>query len=53
MASNYTEHYGLCQWEATDQVRREEFNQDNAKMDEILKTLADKEHYIGACSSRP
>lgn len=37
MASNYTEHYGLCQWEATDQVRREEFNQDNAKMDEILK----------------
>ena len=43
MASNYTEHYGLCQWEATDQVRREEFNQDNAKMDEILKTLADKD----------
>ncbi len=43
MASNYTENYGLCQWEATDQVRREEFNQDNAKMDETLKTLADKD----------
>lgn len=43
MASNYTRNYGLCQWEATDQVRREEFNQDNTKMDETLKTLADKD----------
>lgn len=42
MASNYTEHYGLCQWEATDQVLREEFNQDNAQIDETLKALADK-----------
>lgn len=39
MASNYTENYGLCQWEATDQVLREEFNQDNAKMDEALEAL--------------
>lgn len=39
MASNYTEHYGLCQWEATDQVLRGEFNQDNAKVDEALGTL--------------
>lgn len=31
MASNYTKNYGLCQWEATDQVRREEFNQDNQR----------------------
>ena len=43
MASNYTEHYGLCQWEATDQVLREEFNQDHEKIDETLKTLADKD----------
>ena len=43
MASNYTENYGLCQWEATDQVLREKFNQDNAKVDETLKTLADKD----------
>ena len=42
MASNYTENYGLCQWEATDQVRREGFNQDQAKIDEALKALADK-----------
>ena len=43
MASNYTENYGLCQWEATDQVRREEFNQDHLKIDETLKALADKD----------
>lgn len=36
MASNYTEHLGLCQWEATDQVLREEFNADNAKIDALL-----------------
>ena len=43
MASNYTEHYGLCQWEATDQVLREEFNQDHVKIDETLKAMADKD----------
>lgn len=43
MASNYTEHYGLCQWKATDQVLREEFNQDHVKIDETLKALADKD----------
>lgn len=37
MASNYTENYQLCQWEATDQVKRTEFNADNAKVDEALK----------------
>lgn len=42
MASNYTEHYGLCQWEATDQVLREEFNEDNAKVDAALSTLDEK-----------
>ena len=41
MASNYTENYGLCQWEATDQVLRTEFNEDNAKMDRALKELTD------------
>lgn len=41
MASNYTENYGLCQWEATDQVLREEFNQDNDKIDKVLKIHSD------------
>ena len=39
MASNHTDNYGLCQWEATDQVLREEFNQDNAKVDTALEAL--------------
>lgn len=39
MASNYTENYGLCQWDATDQVLREEFNQDHAKIDTALGDL--------------
>ena len=40
MASNYTENYQLCQWEATDQVQRVEFNADNAKVDEALSALS-------------
>ena len=36
MASNYTENYGLCQWEAMDSFVRTEFNQDNAKIDAAL-----------------
>ena len=41
MASNYTENYGLCQWEAGDSFVRTEFNQDNAKIDAALKDLED------------
>ena len=41
MASNYTENYGLCQWEATDQVLRTEFNEDNTKVEAALNTLAE------------
>ena len=36
MASNYTENYQLCQWAATDQVQRVEFNEDNAKIANAL-----------------
>ena len=39
MASNYTQNYGLCQWEATDQVLRTDFNQDNQKIDAAIKDL--------------
>ena len=41
MASNYTEHYDLCQWAATDQVQRTDFNADNAKIDAALAAKAD------------
>lgn len=36
MASNHTENYGLCQWEATDQVLRTEFNEDNQKVEDAM-----------------
>ena len=36
MASGYTANYQLNQWEGTDKVLREEFNQDNAKIDTAL-----------------
>ena len=42
MANGYTEHYGLCQWAAEDSFLREEFNQDNAKIDGALNTLSEE-----------
>lgn len=42
MASKQTEHYGLSQWEATDQVVRADFNADNLKIDEGMKAIQDE-----------
>ena len=42
MATNQTTNYQLNQWEHTDAVQRVEFNQDNAKLDTALKSLADQ-----------
>ncbi len=42
MASNYTANYGLCQWEPGDKFLREEFNQDNEKMDTVLERAEGK-----------
>lgn len=39
MASNYTEKYGLCQWEATDHVLRSDFNEDNAKIEAAFTAM--------------
>lgn len=39
MASGQTSNYGLNQWAAEDKVLREEFNQDNAKIDEAMHEL--------------
>jgi len=36
MSTNHTLNYGLCQWEADDQVLRTDFNSDNAKIDAAL-----------------
>ena len=40
MASNHTEHFSLNQWQADDQVKRADFNEDNAKIDAALDALA-------------
>ena len=40
MASSYTTNYQLNQWAAADKVLREEFNQDNQKIDVALAGLA-------------
>lgn len=39
MATNHTANYQLNQWEATDQVLRTDFNEDNTKIDTALKSL--------------
>ena len=46
MATNHTANYQLNQWEATDQVLRSDFNEDNVKVDTALTGLAatDKQH---------
>ena len=36
---NRTSSYNLCQWEETDRVRRTDFNEDNAKIDQALRAL--------------
>jgi len=40
MSTNSTAHYGLCQWEASDQFKRTEFNDDNLKIDSALAALS-------------
>ena len=39
LASKHTEHYGLNQWEANDQVLHSDFNEDNAKIDAALGVI--------------
>jgi len=39
MASNYTEHYKLNQWELSDSVMMAEFNEDNVKIEQALLEL--------------
>ena len=41
MSTNHTANYDLCQWEATDQVLRTDFNEDNAKIDAALAAKAE------------
>ena len=46
--ATYTEHYGLHQWESTDDFLRTDFNTDFQKIDTALGTLA--EEVAGKCA---
>ena len=48
MASGQTANFGLNQWVAKDPVLREEFNQDNAKLDAVLEQLSAEYICIGS-----
>ena len=40
MSSKHTANYQLCQWEEEDAVRRIDFNENNLKIDRVLKETA-------------
>ena len=42
--STQTEHIGLHQWESTDPFLREDFNEDNRKIDEEVRTVQKQAH---------
>ena len=43
---NYTEHYQLNQWEPTDRVLREDFNEDNRKIEAALQQVNNSNFYV-------
>lgn len=51
MATNHTKQYKLCQWLPTDQVRRTDFNEDNAKVEAALAGLASGKANASALNS--
>ena len=41
MSTNHTPNYALCQWAKSDQVKMEDFNADNVKIDAALNAQAE------------
>lgn len=52
MASNYTEHFHLCQWAADDPVLREDFNTDNAKIEAAIHATNSKINEVATSRCR-
>lgn len=48
MPTNHTSNYNLNQWEPTDQVRRVDFNADNAKIDSAIASVDAKAEALSA-----
>ena len=46
---NHTTNYQLSQWESTDRILMSDFNSDNAKLDEALKSHDDALNTKGNC----
>ena len=42
---NYTKNYQLNQWDAADRVLREDFNEDNRKIEEALTEAASQSNF--------
>ena len=51
MPSNQTTNYNLSQWSKSDQVKMEDFNADNAKIDAAIKAVADSKATIAALTA--
>ena len=51
MPSNQTTNYQLSQWAKSDQVKMEDFNADNAKLDAAIKAVADSKATIAALTA--
>ena len=45
---NRTTNYKLCQWERSDKVLMEDFNEDNAKIDGALAAVRDRVNTLTA-----
>ena len=52
MASNYTENLNLCQWAAKDKVLREEFNEDNRKIEAAINTTNSRVNEVATSQCR-
>ena len=40
-----TQHYGLCQWDGEDRILREDFNEDNAKLDTAIAEVKERNYF--------
>lgn len=47
---NYTENYQLCRWEASDPIRREDFNADNARLDAAILAVKNQVETVAAAN---
>ena len=47
-----TQHYGLCQWDGEDRILREDFNEDNAKLDTAIAEVKERNYFEKLADSK-